>query len=260
MIHIVFFDIDGTLMHDKQISETTVEAIELLKAQDILPVLATGRPEYEVKPIRERLGIEWALTCNGAHVGYNGRTITGKSFSRSLLRDWLAYAADDSGGRRHTFLLYGASKMYASRPNCPLFLQAREEIGFAEPLSYDSPEELPEIYQCILFCPEEEALPYTKGREEELYIHRWRPWAVDFNPAGVHKAAGVQILLDHLGLRPEQAAAFGDGRNDIEMIRHVGLGVAMGNACAELIACADHVTRHAGDDGILHGVKTLILP
>jgi Cof subfamily protein (haloacid dehalogenase superfamily) len=251
---IVFFDIDGTLMHNQRIPETAKEAVTLLKEQGITPVIATGRSEYEVTPIREALGIEWALTCNGAHIGHNGRTVHGRAFSRELIRDWMERADG-----RHTFLLYGAENMFTTNPDSPLFAQARREIGFRDPLVARAGDEMPDIYQCIVFCTEEEQREYTGGMEDNLYIHRWRIWAVDINPQGVNKATGIHTLLDLMGLKPEDAAAFGDGKNDIEMIKAVGRGIAMGNACPELLACAPYVTRHAEEDGILHGVKTLIL-
>ena len=45
----------------------------------------------------------------------------------------------------------------------------------------------------------------------------------------------------------------------MEMNQYVGTDIAMGNACPELLAVASYTTRHAREDGILHGVETLIL-
>jgi len=39
-----------------------------------------------------------------------------------------------------------------------------------------------------------------------------------------------------LGLRPEEVIAFGDGPNDLEMLRCAGKGVLMANAAPELRA------------------------
>jgi len=256
MIKIVFFDVDGTLMHDKQIPDTTREAIALLQANGIRPVIATGRSEYEMQAVREALGIEWALTCNGAHLGHKGATVSGTAFAPETIRAWMEHAAATP---HHTLLLYGAEQMFMTRPTCPYFEQARDEIGFRDPVWISDPTLVPPIYQVILFAPEEETTPYLAGHADELYIHRWRTWAVDFNPANINKAVGVQQVLDRFGHTVAEAAAFGDGKNDIEMLQLVGTGVAMGNSCAELLACARHVTKHAGEDGILHGVKTLIL-
>ncbi|TCP55472.1 hypothetical protein EV586_103124 [Tumebacillus sp. BK434] len=258
MIRIVFFDVDGTLMTDKQIPDSARQAISLLKEHAIIPVLATGRPEYEMHAVREQLGIDWAVTCNGAHVGRHGQTVTGTPFAKEQIREWVRLAQTTPG---HTLLLYGGQNIYSTRAiaDCPHFTAADREIGFLEPLPFEQAETLPEIYQCILFAPQEEEAPYTAHLQEQLYLHRWRTSALDLNPLGVNKATGVQKLLDHLNIPVEQAAAFGDGNNDLEMIGHVGLGIAMGNSTPELLAVAKQVTRHVREDGILHGVQQFIL-
>lgn len=49
--------------------------------------------------------------------------------------------------------------------------------------------------------------------------------------------------------------AFGDGGNDIPMLKHVGLGVAMGNAAPHIQAVADYITASVDDDGILKALQ-----
>lgn len=259
MIRIVFFDVDGTLLSDKVVPDSTRQAISLLQAQGITTALATGRPEFELHELREQLSIDWAITCNGAHLGHRGQTVTGTAFSTERIDEWVELAQRTPG---HTLLLYGAQHTFStsSIADCPYLSQADEEIGFLEPIPVSEAGRLPAIYQCILFAPEEEASPYTERYADELYLHRWHPWALDLTPQGINKSTGVQLLLDRLGISHEEAAAFGDGKNDLEMIQHVGLGIAMGNSCPELLACARHVTAHVKDDGILQAVTNLILP
>lgn len=43
----------------------------------------------------------------------------------------------------------------------------------------------------------------------------------------------------------QQIIAFGDGENDMEMLRFAGIGVAMGNADPEVKEIADYVTRYS---------------
>ena len=51
--------------------------------------------------------------------------------------------------------------------------------------------------------------------------------------------------------------AFGDAHNDAEMLKAVGLGVAMGNAEPEIKAIADYVCPAIDDDGIYRGLVDL---
>ena len=75
------------------------------------------------------------------------------------------------------------------------------------------------------------------------YVVGWTAW-LDLSPVGVSKASGLQHVCDELGLAAADVLAIGDGRNDIEMLRWAGRGVAMGQAVEEVIAAADDVTAH----------------
>jgi HAD superfamily hydrolase (TIGR01484 family) len=80
------------------------------------------------------------------------------------------------------------------------------------------------------------------------YVVGWTAW-LDLSPVGVSKASGLQHVAERLGVDPADVLAIGDGRNDIEMLRWAGRGVAMGQAVEEVIAAADEVTGTVYDDG-----------
>jgi len=65
----------------------------------------------------------------------------------------------------------------------------------------------------------------------------------------VTKASGLEYVARELGVAPDDVLAIGDGRNDIEMLRWAGRGVAMGQAVPEVQAAADAVTATVHDDG-----------
>lgn len=66
------------------------------------------------------------------------------------------------------------------------------------------------------------------------------------------KGNAVAAVLRHYGFSKDEAIAFGDGHNDIEMLEAVGIGVAMGNAKDEVKAKADFVCQSVENDGIYH--------
>ncbi|WP_036746867.1 Cof-type HAD-IIB family hydrolase [Paenibacillus sp. UNC451MF] len=255
MIKLVAFDVDGTLRDRDFLPESTRTALLKLKEQGIALALCTGRSEFEMESLRKELGIEWAITCNGSHIGYKGETVFANPFPKEMVRAWL----QEADRRNHTLLLYGSELMFMNRKEDPHFRQAQQEIGFMEPVRINSIDEVPEIYQCIVFCNEQEEEAYTGEDRNQLYIHRWRPWAVDINPCGMNKAVGLRKLIDHLGFTSEEVAAFGDGHNDFEMIEWVGSGIAMGNAGDELKEKARYVTKSLNEDGIAYAVDKWIL-
>ena len=77
---------------------------------------------------------------------------------------------------------------------------------------------------------------------------------IELNLASANKGAALEALCRHLGVAMEETVAFGDGTNDLTMLRAAGLGVAMGNAAPELKAAADMVT----DDNEQAGVARVI--
>src|SRR5699024_10931663 len=79
---------------------------------------------------------------------------------------------------------------------------------------------------------------------------RWNPVFADVIPADGGKAEGLARMMARHGLTADQCIAFGDGGNDIEMLRAAGTGVAMGNASPTVQAAADYVTDTVDRDGI----------
>ncbi|NYE36223.1 Cof subfamily protein (haloacid dehalogenase superfamily) [Nocardioides cavernae] len=80
------------------------------------------------------------------------------------------------------------------------------------------------------------------------YVVGWTAW-MDLSPVGVSKASGLAHVCARLGLEAADVLAIGDGRNDIEMLRWAGRGVAMGQAVDEVKEAADAVTDPVVDHG-----------
>ena len=89
----------------------------------------------------------------------------------------------------------------------------------------------------------------------ECVSSRWSPLMADINMCGVTKASGMDVFLRHYGIDRSRSMAFGDGGNDVAMLRAAGAGVAMGNACDEALAAADYVTASVDDDGIRRALE-----
>ncbi len=86
------------------------------------------------------------------------------------------------------------------------------------------------------------------GLQGTNYFIGWTAW-LDLAPDGVSKASALAEVAERLGVRREEVLAIGDGRNDIEMLRWAGRGVAMGQAPIEVQDAADYVTETVDDDG-----------
>jgi len=92
----------------------------------------------------------------------------------------------------------------------------------------------------------------VKVRAGELGIEIVRQGAGD-------KLTTMQQILDELGLTPEQTAYVGDDLPDMPVVRAVGLGVAVADACPELCEAADLITKAPGGAGAVREVTETIL-
>ena len=75
---------------------------------------------------------------------------------------------------------------------------------------------------------------------------------------GITKATGIDRVLEYLGEDISTAAAFGDGANDIEMVEHAAVGIAMGNASEELKRVASWVAPSVEHDGLKAGIEYVL--
>ena len=86
---------------------------------------------------------------------------------------------------------------------------------------------------------------------------RWYPLFTDIIPQGSHKGVGMDKILAYYNILPDETMAFGDGGNDMTMLRQAGTGIAMGNAEDKVKAIADYVTDTVDADGIYKTLKKL---
>ena len=84
---------------------------------------------------------------------------------------------------------------------------------------------------------------------------RWNPYGVDIISKNGGKVAGIRQILQDCGIRQNEIMAFGDGENDMDMLRYAGIGVAMGSAEEDVKVCADYITDDVEKDGIEKACK-----
>ena len=85
------------------------------------------------------------------------------------------------------------------------------------------------------------------------------PFNIEVNSSAATKGQGLAALCRRLDIRPEEVLAFGDDRNDADMIRFAGIGVAMENAIEELRAAADWVAVSNAEAGVARGIEHFVL-
>ena len=263
-IKAAFFDIDGTLLsfNTHRVSEGTVRAFDTLHRHGVRTFISSGRP-LVLSPPRP-VTFEGHITMTGGLVfvgdpkGANEEQNTPEKILLSNpiphedLNSWLDFA------KEHNLctMIFTADGMMLAQPN-EVGLKLRDQLEFTMPPVVDIDQmRHHEAYQIIALMPA--SLDATvAGLLSHCRLPRWHPAFTDIVAAGNSKAAGMEALCSHFGIRQEETLAFGDGANDLEMLRWAGIGVAMGNAEQIVKDAADLVTTTVDDEGIEHAVNQI---
>lgn len=246
-IKIIFFDIDGTLidMKKKQISEKILETLIKLKNNGIKIAIATGRSPMQL-PHFPGVEFDAYLTYNGSYCFDQHQDI----FSNPLKREdvfTIIHNAAEIGRPLSLATKNRQASNGADRDLKEYYGFARAEVEIAE--DFDEVAKKDEIYQILMGARKDEYEAILKG-VREARITAWWDRAVDIIPLTGGKGRAIDGILAYYHFAREESMAFGDGNNDIEMLKAVGRGVAMENASADLKAVANEICGHVADDGV----------
>lgn len=267
---LIALDLDGTLTNsDKVITPRTYDVLMRAQAAGVRLVLCSGRPTYGIAALARQLKLEenggFVLSCNGANI--IDWTTGDLLFRQPLEARFLPQLLELADAHELPLLTYRGDCILATR-NDSVYLDeearinqmpvevvtdfiaeaSRLEGGAPKCLIPGDPELLVEL---------EEKMKTIFG--DTLSISRSAPFFLEIMAPGVGKDHSLARLLAYLALSREQLIAFGDGFNDLTMLRFAGMGVAMANAAEEVKAVADFVTLSNDEDGVGHAVEQWVL-
>ncbi len=246
MIKIAFFDIDGTLLKlgHKELSEKTLFTLQQLQNNGISLCMATGR-SYPAIPHFKGIEFDIYLTFNGAYVRRGNEIIR-----KNPLDKGDANIIIHNLKQMNRAIAISNENMVVANGTDP-DLEQYFAFGSTKLKIADNFDELcrGDIFQIMCSCKKDEYNKILNGTSN-TQITAWWDRAVDIIPANGGKGAAVSDVLRFYGISKEEAIAFGDGKNDIEMLKAVGTGIAMGNANADVKEMADDVCESVEEDGI----------
>lgn len=256
MIKAIFFDVDGTLISftTHKMPESTKKALFMLKEKGIKLFVATGRPKIDIEKVQElvEFPFDGYISTNGQFCYDDKKQEIYKKFIekesvKTILnflkkRDLACHVITEN----EVFVTKYNDKVY------DLFkLVGYEENLLAKPEEYCFDKE---VFQLCPYISEEEEIELMK-HVENCENFRWCDLFVDVIPKNGGKAIGIKKICDYYSIKPEETMAFGDGGNDIDMLKFVQIGVAMGNAGDNVKEKADYVTSHVDEDGIFNALN-----
>jgi len=274
-VQLVALDMDGTLLtSDQKITDTTKEVIEEVIERGINVVVATGKARQGAIAACQKFGLygeHTLMSRQSAGVFLQGlmvhtptgEPIDGPSLSAAVVRSAFNYASET-----------GTSCVAFTGDECLTMKRTRDVLDLHEQCYEPLAKEMNSIERILEGRPVKKIIMISDpdSIRDEIQPH----WNLQLNgtdaittvavssmlelvPRGVNKWIGLRSLLKSMNLSSRSCMAVGDGQNDFEMIKNVGVGVAMGNAVEEVKAVADFVVSSNDNDGIVEAFEKLIL-
>lgn len=253
MIKALFFDIDGTLVSftTHRIPESTLSAIRQAKQRGVKVFISTGRPRAIINNLRaledEQL-IDGYITMNGAYCFAGEQLISASPIPAEDVRHLIQLCEE----LKFPTIFVDEHQLKACYPDEQVRMIFEEHLNVPAEILPEVPTSAIStegIYQITPFLTAEMEVEYG-----HLYPHcesnRWYPAFTDLTKKGTTKQQGVDAICAHFGIQLSETMSFGDGGNDVSMLRYTAIGVAMGNATPEVQQYANYVTAHIDDDGV----------
>ena len=257
----IFFDIDGTLLdcwHNKPftIPKSNQKALKMLKQNGHQIIACTGRHEAFLK--KHFPGVfESYITMNGTHVVHKGCTIYDRIFSLEEVTDFIQHF--DRVKARYAFV--GKTCAWCRNMDSSSINYFNRIYGINHFAKTEwTPNEVAANSLEFMFDTEEEFDRCKTVFDSSMIINRHRGnYSADLAFAGNNKSNAIQLLTKHANIDLKDTIAFGDGNNDISMLKLVNCGVAMGNGTQLAKQAADMVTDSIFNDGIYKALIQLNL-
>lgn len=271
-ISLIVTDMDGTLMDSDHVTvpERNVAALKAAKEQGVSIAIATGRPWCFTQQVVEQLGfVEYALVCNGAAVldVRNNHWIMENGLEERLWRQALDVLREYdlppmAYNRNGCFLERNAVGIAQERPLLTPEFQAQAEKSIAvvdrleDALAGQAVEKLDTFFVSPALRKE-----LVRRLEEigPLYLASSLADNLEISSAAADKGTALAALCTQKGISADCVMAFGDGGNDIEMLRWAEWSFAMDNGGEAVKKAAKRLAPSNVEAGLGQMVERYVL-
>ncbi|ERJ13483.1 Cof-type HAD-IIB family hydrolase [Haloplasma contractile] len=250
---IVFIDIDGTLFDHEhnRVHQSTVEAINKLRENDIYVFVASGRSRIMALQVLDRydIKVDGYVFINGQYVIYKDEVIYKNPISKEFLQKFITEC--EQVGEDYGFM---TEHDYTVSSHSDRVVESFVNFKMKIPDINKEIFKTDDVFQGLIF--DLKNIDYFNDKYKD-YV-KFIPWlgkGADIVPKNGSKANGISYVLKKLGAKRENVYAIGDSYNDIEMIKFANYGIAMGNANDTLKKVADYVTDDITKDGLYKAMK-----
>lgn len=265
-IKLIATDLNGTLLHgDQTYNQARLQQVlAALATREIALVLSSGNQYAHLKQLFDGIEADNLIMVaeNGASIYHNDQQLFDGSLTAADLQQFVSVDRHQPVFDGAYLIMVGANGSYTEKGAPQALLDAAQKF-------YDNLQQVDDLAQVddkikkvsVSTTPAEAAQlvtdlnTYFDGR---LRAHDSGYGVIDLVAANVGKLPAVQWLMQQRQLQPDQVLAFGDGDNDVPLLKFAGHGYAMQNAPAAVKAVANQVTILDNEhDGVLDTIETL---
>lgn len=272
-IKMIVTDLDGTLLYNESaLTGRTRKILELADVMGVFVVVATGRSVCQLpEAVLDTKGIRFIITSNGA-VAIDLRE--NRKIMRTMISHPDALRTLDIINRLeipHRFEINVNDHIFSER----YYLEHIDELepdqrrrGWFDPhlIPIEDAREFledghKEVEKFNLF------FRTVEERNQGIELLKQYPFLsisysleknIEVNDCRADKGSAIEFLARSLGVARENIVGFGDGTNDISLLKAAGLAVATENAAEEVKEIADYVTLGNRQDGVAAVLEKLI--
>ena len=253
----IFFDIDGTLVshvNKSHIPDETRKAIKLLKKAGHVPAIATGRAAFLAKLTAKEFDIKNSVCSGGAQI-----IIEDKEIYRAYFPDEYIYKFRDVAKKFPEITAAVDDKYLYTYGKFDVFREY-----FNNQAGYDCIRHMSEMKRaimCYIMLPnkilnQEHGIFFSPPAGVRLELMNG---FTEARNEATTKWRGIEMFIEKIGADINDVITFGDGVNDIDMLCHAKMGVAVGRASEKVKNAADFVCDDIDEGGILKACYELDL-
>lgn len=254
----MFFDIDGTLVPFgfPSIPESTRKALATLRSAGIKTFISTGRHLEWIDNLGD-VEFDGYVTVNGGMCLLSDKRtcIYKRPIERNDIYRLVEFVKSHNDIPFSIVPLHG-NIFFTAIDDTVRDVTSMLRVRKVEVKPIDTALE-DETVQLMVFMSDDGIV--KSGLFDNVLTHcAYTSWCDEFSdvtPRDSNKASGIDRMLEYFGIDISETMAFGDGGNDIAMLQHVAIGVAMGNAAESVKREADYVTADADCDGIAKALR-----
>ena len=258
-------DIDGTLLDiNRELSQMTIQQIQ--RISPIPFVLISSRMPKAMRHLQSQLGNTNApiIAYNGGLVLHNNQVLHSSFIDNSVLEAVILLCEKTT----IHLSLYFEDEWFV--PSMDFWANRESENTKVMPVVKSAKTVLSQwknegkgAHKMMCMGDEAEIDFLYKALENsfsnEIMLYRSKPTYIEISHRSVSKKIAMEVLLNNCypTLSMKNIVAFGDNYNDIEMLKAVGLGVAVANAIEEVLQIADKITDTNKNDGVAKAIQEL---